>query len=156
MLRRRLKVWDKSKTFRIYRIYHTQGQPQEMMVGRFLLDNNKFYCLEDHDGIFADYPEDTLDARHLKLFSSLMHSGYFKIVSENEANEGHHDNLIEELDIGGQEPDKEFYLTGQNMPPQRLCYYGNVALLDGQRLSDEELRNIVEQVNAGQMSLEPL
>lgn len=149
-------MYDKSKSFRIYRIFHTQGDPESMIVGRFLLHEGKFYILEDHDGLFQDFPEDMLDQRHVQLFNSIMHSGYYRIVSENEANEGHHDELIEELDLGDKEPDSEFYLTGQSIQPQRLQYFGNVALLDGQKLTEEELKQIIDKVNLKEYTLEPI
>lgn len=116
-------------------------------MGRFLIQGKNFHILEDHDNLIQESIHDgPMDERHEKILWHLIHSGYFKVVHEDEVNEGHHDNLINELDIGPTEPDEQFILTGKEAEPQRVEIYGDVIILDGQKLEGEELNDFINKV----------
>src|SRR4051812_6172309 len=101
-------------SYRIYHIYHTNGKHESQLVGRFVIQNGEFHVLEDHDKLMSDsLPDGPMDYAHEKFLWSLQHSGYYRIVHEDEINEGHHQGLVEDLDIGPTEPDAEYILTGK-------------------------------------------
>lgn len=146
-----------SKTYRIYAVHHTSGSPHEQLVGRFMIKDNEFHILEDNDHLLQDsFPEGFMSDQHQKLLWQLEHSGYYKVVPDQEANEGFHEDLIQDLDIGQQDPDAEYIIHEEGKEPQRLEMYGSSAILDGHKLGNEELNNLMNLVHTGKVQKVPL
>ncbi len=146
----------KPGTYRVYEILHNQGKPHDQLVARFLIDDGAFHILEDYNHVLVDsLPEGLYDEGHEKVLTQLSQSGYFKVIHEKEANEGHHEDLIEDLDVGDVEPDAEFLIHEDPNPPQTLQMYGQIAILDGKKISDEELQHIMDKVKSGEFTMHP-
>lgn len=144
-------------SYRVFRIHHTQGGPLEQHIGRFLIQDGNFHILEDYDNLMSDiFPETPVDDYHKKGIWNLVNSGYYKVVHEDEANQGLHDDLIEDLDIGSVEPDAEYIYLIPGSEPQRIEMFGENAIIDGMKLSEEELRKLIEKANEGEARLVPV
>jgi hypothetical protein len=143
-------------SYRIYEVMHNQGEPHDQLIARFLIDDNAFHILEDYNHLLSDaLPEGLFDDGHERMLSQLASSGYYKIIHEDEANQGHHENLIEDLDIGDVEPDSEYIIHEEGEEPQTMQMYGEIAILNGRKLTDEELQQIMDKVKSGELSMHP-
>jgi hypothetical protein len=137
-------------TYRIFAVMHTYGKPQERQMGRFTVQNGQFFILEDYDGVLEEMlPEGPFSDIHKRALSSLFHSGYFKLVDEKEVNQGVHEDLIPDLDIGNTEPDSEAILSYDDQDPQMIEIFGDKMVRHGQVLPQEEVDKIMEDVNNG-------
>ena len=150
----------KDGTYRVYSVRQTNGDPAERFLARFLINDKKFNVLEDYENLLSrNLPEGQITPSHDKLIWSLMHSGYYKVVHEDEGNQGAYEPLIQEMDTGGDQPPDATYLIMDNFneyeEPKQLEMYGETAFLDGQKISDEELKQIVESANNGQIRMLP-
>lgn len=144
-------------TFRIYHIETSGSQPKDRLIGRFLIDGKQFFILEDHEDLLESaLPDGMLDNNHLNTIDKLNHSPYYKIIHENQLNQGHHDHLIEDLDIGPVEPEAEYILSGRNYAPERMEAYGDSILVDGKKLEDQEVQEIMSKVRSGEFKLIPV
>lgn len=147
------------KTFKgIYKIYSRIGVSgiPDRLIARIHIDSD-FNILEDHLGIFdGALPEGSMDDIHHKFIESLAASGYFRVVSEDQLNQGIHDDMIEELDVHVQ-PDHEYLLYGQDgEAPKRLHIFDDSWVVDGAQLSEEEQQKYIEQIRSKQLGLHPL
>lgn len=141
-------------SYRVYEVLHNQGKPHDQLVARFLIDENQFHILEDYSHILSDaLPEGIFDAGHERLLNQLSNSGYYKIIHEDEANEGHHEGLIEDLDIGDVHPDSEYLIYKEGDEPQTMQMYGDSAILNGKKITDEELQQIMDKVRSGELEM---
>lgn len=150
----------KDGSYRIYAISHTSANPMERFVARFLINNSEFHVLEDYENLLSgNLPEGHLDEVHCKLIWKLLHSGYFKVVHEEDGNQGAYDPLIQEFDTGGHQPPDAIYTITDNLneyeEPKTLEMFGDSAFLNGQSISDEELRQLVEAANSGAIKMVP-
>lgn len=150
----------KDGTYRVYSVRQTNGDPAERFLARFLINNNKFNILEDYENLLSgNSPEGDLDPSHDKLIWNLLHSGYYKVIHEDEGNQGAYEPLIQEMDIGGDKQPDATYLIIDNFneyeEPKQLEMFGETAFLDGERISDEELKQIVESANTGHIRMLP-
>lgn len=146
-----------SGTYRIFQVIQTAGKPEERLVGRFYIKGKMFHLLEDHDHLFRDsLPDGQMDEAHQKVIWNLMHSPYFRVVTEDEINQGFHDNLVEEIDLGQNKPDAEYLLSGYASEPLHMEMYGENAILDGKRLTDEQLSGIMNKVREDRYKLVPI
>lgn len=144
-------------TYRIHRILHTQGTPYEQHMGRFMIQDGQFHILEDYDNLMSDtLGEGLLDDTHKKFICKLTNSGYFKLIHEDEANQGLHDDLIDDLDMGPVEPDQEYIYLVPGSEPQRIEMFGENAIIDGRKLEENELRELVEAANEGLARMMPV
>jgi hypothetical protein len=119
-----------SGTYRIYRHIHTLNLPEYRLIGRFWIDGKNFHILEDHEFFLESaLPDGELDQRHQAILNNLMTSGYFRIVHDEQTNQGLHDDLVQDLDLGPEEPDAEYLLSKPSCEPSRVeifrrqCYY---------------------------------
>ncbi len=143
-------------TYRVYQVMHNEGAPHDQLVARFLIDDGAFHILEDYNYVLTDsLPEGLYDNSHDKVLSQLASSGYFKVIHESEANEGHHEGLIDDLDIGETEADSEYLIHKEGDEPQTLQMYGETAILNGRKLSDEELQDIMDKVKSEELTMHP-
>lgn len=144
--------------YSIFSIMPTNGSPEERFVARFLVDGKNFNVLEDHSNLLSDsLPNGLMDPTHFKILWRLMHSGYHKVVPENEINEGHYQNLIPDLDLGYTEPDQEYLLTGPMLEaPKRVEMFGQNVIVDGQKLKPEELQDMMDRIHSHELKLIPL
>lgn len=143
--------------FKVFQVFHANGMPEERLVGRFLIQGNAFNILEDNDRLLEDEVVDgPLTDRHLKFLHHLQHSPYYRLVCSTELNEGHHDDQLEELDIGHEEPETVYLLQEEGQPPRRLECYGERMLLDGELLTDEQVNNLMNEVYSGKISKIPI
>jgi hypothetical protein len=147
----------KSGTYRIYHLTHGSGDPQEVMIGRFMISHNNFNVLEDHDGLLSrELPEGVMDDHHQKCLFELDNSPYFKLIPEQQINQGIHNDLIGEVDWADTNPEARYMLLAPNEEPKRMEMYGETAVLDGQKLSDEAVKKVVEAVREGKFKLVPV
>lgn len=146
----------KPGSYRVYECLMNQGKPHDQLVARFLIDDNQFHILEDYNHVLSDaLPEGLYDSGHDRLLNQLAASGYYKVIHEDEANEGNHENLIEDLDIGDVDPDQEYLIHEEGQEPQTMQMYGETAILDGRKINDEELQGIMDRVKSGEMTMHP-
>ncbi len=144
-------------TYRVFEIMHNEGKPHDQLVARFLIDDGAFHILEDYNHVLVDsLPEGVYDEGHEKVLTQLSNSGYFKVIHEKDANEGNHESLIEDLDVGDVEPDSEFLIHEEGTAPQTLQMYGGTAILDGKKLSDEELQQLMDKVKSSEFTMHPI
>src|SRR5277367_1207167 len=137
----------KSGTYRIYRIMHGNGDPQESLVGRFMVQGNNFTTLEDHDGLITnEVPDGPIGYPHQKFFNGLDNSGYFKLISEQNINQGQHKDLIGDVDWDDSQPEARYLLLAPNEEPKHMEMYGETVVLDGERLDDDAVKKIIEDV----------
>src|SRR6266851_2331960 len=139
----------KSGTYLLYELEPTEGKPEQHMVGRFMVEGDQFHILEDHNNILSDHLSDGLmTPNHQKALFNLLHSGYFRIIPEDEINEGHHEDQIEDLDIGNTEPDATYLVSGPTLDePKVLEMYGDNCVLDGKKLSEEEIKGLMQNIH---------
>ncbi len=147
------------KTFKgVYKIYSRAGVSgiPDRLIARISIDKD-FHILEDHQGIFdGSVPEGPMDPLHHKFLESLASSGYFRMVSEEQLNQGVHDDMIEDLDVHVQ-PDHEYLLYSQDgEAPKRLHIFEDSWVLDGAQLSEEEQAKYIEQIRNKQLGLHAL
>ncbi len=136
----------------------TCGKSDERLVGRFMIKGGQFSILEDHNGLLEDsLPEGPMDERHNKILFGLIHSGYYKIVSADHINQGHHDDLVDELSLGNTEPDQEFIVSGPTLhEPMRLEFYGENAIVDGEKLDDDKVKDLMDKIHSGVYRMVPI
>jgi hypothetical protein len=146
-----------SGTYRVYHMTHGSGDPQEVMIGRFMISHNNFNILEDHDGLLGrELPEGAMDDHHQKCLFELDNSPYFKLIPEQQINQGLHNDLIEEVDWADTNPEARYMLIAPNEEPKRMEMYGETVVLDGEKLSDEAVKKIVGAVREGKFKLVPV
>jgi hypothetical protein len=144
----------KDGVYRVFSIKAGYGKPIERQVAKFLIKSKKFYVLEDHDNIMEDVIEGPLTEAISKKVYHLCHSPYFKVISDKQSNEGFHDDLIPEMSIGDVNPDSQYFVWNGIDAPKMLEIYGKSAILDGNKLSNEELRELFAQVQLGKFKME--
>jgi hypothetical protein len=144
---------DKS-TYRIFAVIHTYGKPQERQIGRFTIKNGQFFILEDYDGILEEMlPEGPFSDIHKRALDSLFHSAYFKLVDEKKVNQGEHEDLIPDLDIGNTKPESEAILSYPDQDPKMIEIYGDKMVIDGKVLSAEDSKQMIEHIRNGEAKL---
>lgn len=145
----------KDQVFRLYHVYHNDGAPEERLVARFMIHQGQFHILEDHDHLLKEsLVEGPYDSNHERLINHLANSGYYRLVNENEVNEGHHDDILPDLDIGPVEPDAEYLLsTDAHEAPERVEMYGQNVIMGGRKLTEEETNELMARVRSGEYSL---
>src|SRR6266700_2242145 len=137
-------------TFSIYFLKPTNGVPEQNQVGRFMIQGGQFTVLEDPFHIFKhNLPDAKMDETHLKLLSHLQNSGYYKLVNDDDINEGFHEDLTPDLDLGATpRPDNEYVVSGPTLrTPMRLEVFGSNFVLDGRKLSEEEVKEFMDNVH---------
>jgi hypothetical protein len=147
----------KSGTYRIYALIHGDGDPQEVLMGRFMVHGNNFITLEDHDGLISnELPDGPIGHLHDKFVHGLDNSGYFKLVPEQQIDQGLHDDLVDDVSWDDTNPEARYLLLGPNEEPKRMEMYGHTVVLDGEKLSDDEVKKIVEAVRENKFKLLPV
>jgi hypothetical protein len=133
---------------------NTFGKPQERQIGRFTIKNGQFFILEDYDGILEEMlPEGPFSDLHQRALSSLFHSAYFKLVDEKKVNQGEHEDLVPDLDIGNTKPESEAMLSYPDQEPQMIEIFGDKMVMDGQVLSEEAVKKLMDDVRSGEATL---
>lgn len=144
-------------TYRVYRIHHGHGKPIERLVARFLIKSKQFHILEDYEDLFEDsLLNGDLTPSHIRYLEDIFNSGYFKLIHENEANEGNHSALIDDLNIGDLDPDEVFLIQREDQEPQLLELYKDKYVLDGKQIDDKEVEDIMKNVHIGLVTMEPV
>jgi hypothetical protein len=144
-------------TYRIIQKFPTNGKTEDRLVGRFYVGAGQFSLIEDPLCLFRDQLIDgPMDEAHSKVLEHLLHSGYYCLIHEDEINEGHYDDLLEDMDIGVTEPDAEYLLITGDSEPQRIDVYGNNFVVNGQKLSDEEADELLFKVHQHEYRMIPL
>ena len=145
-------------TYRLYSIFHTMGKPEERLVGRFWINGGELHILEDHNNLLSDsLLNGKIDQKHEKVLWNLIHSGYYKVIPESGVNEGHYDDMAQDLDIGEISPDQEYIVSGATLDsPMRLEMHGENLILDGKRLSEEEVKSFMSKVHSQEYTLVPI
>ena len=147
-------MWT-SGSFRIYKLSFDGLGPQEHLVGRIWIDQNQMHILEDHYSLLTDQlPEGEISDTHQKVLDSFANNGYFKIIHEDDLNAGHHEDKLEELNIGNTEPDHHYVLqdvNGENEPIS-VEVYGEKMFCDGKEMTEE----IENSIKSGILRLVPL
>jgi hypothetical protein len=148
-----------SGSYKIFQLIPTKGDTEENYIGRFLVQGGEFFNLEDHTGMLQEHlPDGPMNDIHKKALQSLMNSGYYKVVHEKEISQGHHETLIPELDLGADEsPEAEYILTDEmGSEPKRVEMYGEVVIIDGQKVEEKEYNKIMDLIHSGKMKLIPI
>lgn len=147
----------KSGTYRIYQLIHGEGDPQEVLVGRFMVKDGNFTTLEDHDGLITkELPDGPVGHPHEKFFNGIDNSGYYKLIAEQNIDQGHHADLVEDVDWDDSQPEARYILMAPNEEPKRMEMYGETVVLDGEKLSDEAVKKIIEAVRENKFRLLPV
>lgn len=145
----------------IYKIYFhkiLQYGDESHLIGRIMFENGQCHILEDHNGLLSEHLSDgPISEDHLKFMDKLMHSAYYKVVSEADINSGRHADLLPELDLGPVDADHEYLLVTQTgEKPERVEIFGSNWVVDGKNLSSEEKQQLFQVIRAGQAKLYPL
>jgi hypothetical protein len=146
----------------VYRVlasrYDGNGQRHDRLLGRFAIYEGMLIHLEDHGGVMDTMlPAGMVTARTKMRLQGLERSGYYKVIPESEINEGHHPNHLERLDVGQAEPDSVFTLAGEGMPvPKVVEVWSDAVEVDGKRLADNEVHEMMDKVRAGTLILTPV
>ena len=145
---------EASETFYLYKARHGEGEPYYQKVGKFLLNDSEFKVLEDNDGLLESIEKKEPD-EIAAVLHSLTKSTYFKVVNIEDLKQGHYPELIKELE--GQptpKPESSFEYHRVGMPaPQNLEFVQGKAFLDGHPLSDDEVKLLHENAQAGHASV---
>jgi hypothetical protein len=143
--------------YRVYSLTHGDGEPQDVLIGRFMISGKNFNVLEDHDGLLSEsLPEGQIGPVHQKFFSSMDHNPYYKLVNENHISQGSHDDLMEEIDWGDSNPEARYMLLAPNEEPRRVEMYGENMVLDGERVPDDKVDELVAAIRDGKYKLLPV
>jgi hypothetical protein len=144
----------KDGCYRIYRIHHGHGKPIDQLVARFFIKGRELNILEDYDNLLEDnMMEGPVDATHEKFLSKLQHSGYYKLIHEKEGNEGLHDHMIDDLDIGPIEPDASYLIQEGSGEPKILEMFGENGILEGKKLLPDELSELMSRIHTGKAKM---
>lgn len=84
--------------WRLYRVNQDNHEkPEQSLIGVFAILNNMLFILEDHTGLVSDTfrKGPVTDKVRMKMVQ-LMHSPYFRLVHEDDINDGLHSDLIPE------------------------------------------------------------
>ena len=84
-----------NEVFEVHGVYpHEAGHHEQMLLGRFLIENGKLRILEDHQGLLGSMLHQGLVGPNVRALNSLAQSGYTKVVPESELVQGHHIDRI--------------------------------------------------------------
>lgn len=146
----------------VYRLlasrFDDAGHRHERMVGRFMVHQGILLHLEDHSGALHElFPSGLITHRTQVRMDTIARSGHYRLLHEDDINQGVHPQHVQALDLGRTEPDSTFTLNGQGMPvPQIVEVWGDVVEVAGKRLSDDELHQIMSSVRDGTLILSPV
>ena len=145
----------------VYKIMaHRHGaaphQQASRLAARFLIDNGSLHVLEDHFGHHdAALPEGTLDGKRMKQLVSLLQSGYYQLVHEDDAAAGEHPEHAEDLDVSaGIQGAPAFKVKGGDLAGKTIRVLGDTVLVDNARLPDAQASELLSQVESGDVQLE--
>lgn len=143
--------------FKIYKHSHSNHHDDhDKLIGRVMFDKRECHFLEDHDGFLSsNIHEGPVSEEHGRFMENLAHSGYFKVVPEEEIQQGLHDELIPDLDIGEIQPDHEYLLIDptQDGPPKRVEIHNSFWIVEGKNLSPEEKNDLLNSIREGKVQL---
>jgi hypothetical protein len=144
----------KDGIYRVYSIKSGYGKPVERQVSKFFIKNGKFYILEDHDNLMEDVIEGPITPEISKKIFHLCHTPYFKVISDKQANEGAHDDVIPEMSLGDVDPDAKYFVWNGIDQPKILEIYGINTIFGGKQISKDELKELFAQVQLGKYKME--
>jgi hypothetical protein len=83
--------------YRLYRLYPGEGQNEQRLVGKFAIVAGLVHPLEDHDGALEDIlPKGKLTGWGLHRMIQMAHSAYWRLVMENDIQDGLEPDLLPE------------------------------------------------------------
>lgn len=140
----------------IFKIYSVEGiGVPDRLIARIKCDKD-FSVLEDHVGLFEDILVDGLmDDLHYKILESLDYSGYFKLISEEQLNQGLIDSMVPELDLNSK-PDHEYLMSNGQNAPIRLHIFDNHWVINGKQLTPDEKNKYIELIRSNKISIHPI
>ncbi|WNM70323.1 hypothetical protein [Myxococcus phage Mx1] len=144
--------------YRIYKLRHTEdGQTHRKLAARLFIHEGQVHHLEDHHDMDRMFPEGPFTPQLQRRMRQLASSGYHQVVDEAHIAQGHHPELVEQLDIGPIQAEHRFLMTGANLPnPQLVELWDHAVVLDGRRLEDDEAHQLLQEVAVGRLTLTPL
>lgn len=129
------------------------GKRSQRLLSRFMIQKGNIRHLEDHFGTMPNMlPEGPITYNTLDRLKSLETSAYFHLIHEDDVNEGHHPEHIEPMDLGLTEPEQRFALN-MNGKFYALEVWPEVVTMDGHKLSDQQLAEIMDKVKEGAYTL---
>lgn len=143
--------------YRVYSTVHRNDAPDERLLARIMIKGKSFDILEDHDGVFQEtLPGGFFANEHHKTFWKIMYSPYFRVVLEKDVDQGHHEELIPEFDLGPHEADSNYLLEEPGMPPKQVEMFGENVLVDGKLLSEAEKEIFKQTIHMPNVVLRPI
>jgi hypothetical protein len=142
----------------ILRIYALRFKGQDhywVLAGKVFLDqpNKKLVWLEDHTDI-KSLLGDSLDDTFIRRINSMNANGRFKVVPESHLHV-YHPEALPRHDLGDSAPDHKFKVIGPDINVI-VEFHGPNAVINGKKVSEEELKPITDKLNSGEYHLEPL
>jgi diguanylate cyclase (GGDEF)-like protein len=146
--------------YRIYRIHHKDDSIERQLAGRFIVIGNEMHILEDYFGLLEDLQEGPLTTATLKALHRMNHSQYLEVIKQGDIYGGARMDLLPEakfedgkLKEDGVEakrppPVFEYHRAGYEQP-QHLEMAAGKALLNGQELTPDEVKVILQNVKSG-------
>lgn len=134
---------------------HPHGQDlHTSVVGKFYLDKDHFEVLEDHVGWLEELSRKS-PAEASSVIWRLANSMYYKVVSAEDIRQGKHPELIPETSVPASAgPESRFEYHRMGVPEAQLLeFHEGKAYLDGHPLSQEELQQMLDNVQAGHATL---
>jgi hypothetical protein len=142
----------------VYRIYAITDGAQRRLMGRLAVTDGYLHQLEDHFGTLGQlFPDGPVSNQALHRLDVMRHHPYYQVVQEDHINEGHHPADVPDLEIGPTEPEGTFTLAGEGMAtPQIVEVWGEAIVMNGRRLSESDVHQIMSKVREGSLHLTPV
>jgi hypothetical protein len=139
------------------RSWNHDGKEHCRLLARIIIQNGNIQHIEDHVAHMEDtLPEGPMNYRTLETLQRLESSGYYKLVSENDMDEGLHPEMLQPMDFGDIFPEEKYTITGIDFPQGQLVeVWHDAVTLAGKTLSDQELKSIMDKVKDGTYTLTP-
>lgn len=146
--------------YRIYRIWHKGDAIERQLAGRFVVIGGEMHVLEDYFGLLKDLQEGPLTTETLTYLHHMNKSQYLEVIKQGDIYGGERmdllpeakfeDGKLKEDGVKAKRPPPvfEYHRAGYEQP-QALELAAGKALLNGQELSPDEVKVILQNVKSG-------
>ncbi len=146
--------------YRLYSLTFTEdGQQMRHLDGRFLIHNGYLRILEDSGGNLHKFlPPGEMTPLVTERLDRVRRSGYYELLHEDALHSGVHPDHVPELDFGDADahPEATFTVSGPSLPaPQHLEVWQDSVILDGKKMSDDEVKVLMSAVELKKLVLTP-
>lgn len=144
--------------YKIYSVEFRNNQQFRHLMGRIAINNGQVLHLEDHHHNLDRLFPTTLSLLEVKeRLVQLQHNPYFNIVDEEAVEHGKLPHEVPDLEVENAAPEEIFTVAGEGMLDSEILeIWPDAVTLAGKKLTDLEVKELMERVQAGKIIMTPI